>query len=101
MRALLLIGLFVSVGASANLYSYVNDQGEYVISRDKPRSDDREYAVLSDDGEFIRLVQGSAQNVPITHWRPWFLPKAPHPMDGRPEEIEPPTPVVTVEEVDE
>ena len=84
---------------AANLYAYVNADGDYVVTRNRP-SGIAEYAVLTDDGEFLReVITGNA--VPITHWRPWFIPKEPHPFDG-PDElfVEPKEPDIQIEEVD-
>ena len=83
--------------ANAVLYSYTNADGEYVVSQTRPQDKDTQYAVLSDEGEFIRSVPGRNQQVPITHWRPWFIPKEPHPWDGEPETRDR-EPVVTVDE---
>ncbi|MDZ7671006.1 MAG: anti-sigma factor domain-containing protein [Gammaproteobacteria bacterium] len=74
-----------SVASRADVYAYVNDNGDYVVTPDKPGRNVAEYAVLTDDGEFIRLVRPRDMDVPITHWRPWFLPKEPDPYDADPE----------------
>ena len=84
--------------AQAELYSYVNDDGDYVITRDRPSSG--EYVVLSDEGEFIERVQTPALDVPVSHWRPWYLPSEPNPFTS-PEPEQPPEPSVVIEEVDE
>jgi hypothetical protein len=83
---------------AAALYSFVNDQGQYVVSRTPPEDPSTEYAVLTDDGEFVRLVHSPTKRIPITHWRPWFIPKEPDPFDADPDVIHEPEPVVTVEE---
>lgn len=82
----------------ADVYSYMNDDGDYVISKERPKGSG-EYAVLSDEGEFIELVQRPELNVPITHWRPWYLPTEPNPFDP-PTPEEPAEPKVIIEEVD-
>ncbi len=70
--------------AWADLYSYTNDNGEYVISQKPPKNKDIQYAVLTDEGEFIRMVEGRNQQIPITHWRPWFIPREDEPWEGNP-----------------
>lgn len=86
----------------ANLYSFTNADGEYVISQKPPADKNIQYAVLSDEGEFLRMVPGRRQNVPITHWRPWFIPNEPEPWEGNPYPDLPRErePVVSVDEVD-
>ncbi len=91
--------VFLTGSVQATLYSYTTSDGDYIVSKNKPNDRDIEYAVLTDEGEFVRLVKGQ-QPIPIGHWRPWFIPKEPHPLDGRPEEIVEPTPVVSVEEIE-
>lgn len=86
--------------ANARLYSYVNEAGDYVVSQKKPKNVD-EYAVLTDEGEFIRLVKRERDDVPITHWRPWYMPKEPDPINPVEPELGPRTPEVLIEEVDE
>ncbi|MFU8816931.1 MAG: hypothetical protein ACNA7W_16410 [Pseudomonadales bacterium] len=71
--------------AQANVYAYMDENGDYVVTKKRPGKGVREYAVLSDDGEFIRLVQPRDLDVPITHWRPWFIPKEPDPYDADPD----------------
>ena len=68
----------------ADLYSYTNAEGEYVISQKPPKNENTQYAVLTDEGEFIRMVEGRNQQVPITHWRPWFIPREDEPWEGNP-----------------
>lgn len=87
--------------ADAEVYAYVNDNGDYVVTRENPGARVREYAVLTDDGEFLRLVNPRELDVPITHWRPWFLPKQPDPYDADPDLYEEREGVVEVEELDE
>lgn len=95
----LAISLFaLAPNADAVLYSYTNADGEYVVSQKRPENKNTEYAVLSDDGEFIRMVPGRDQRMPVTHWRPWFIPKEPHPWDAAPHDSSDREPVVTVEE---
>lgn len=99
MATCLLLGLVAATPAMAKLYSYQNADGDYVISRERPK-DIGEYAVLTDEGEFIELVHPPALDVPISHWRPWYLPPQPNPfVDAEPEE--PSEPKVIIEEVDE
>jgi hypothetical protein len=71
--------------AMAEVYAYVNEAGDYVVTKDNPGRSVAEYAVLSDDGEYLRTVRPRELDVPITHWRPWFLPKEPDPFDADPE----------------
>jgi hypothetical protein len=87
-----------AVAAHATLYSYTNADGEYVVSQSPPADKNTQYAVLTDDGEFVRMVPGRNQEVPITHWRPWFIPKEPHPFDSVPGAERDRAPVVTVDE---
>lgn len=90
--AFLLTGAFAALVATApvraELYAYVNEQGDYVVTQERPgKKDAAEYAVLTDDGEFLHLVRPRELDVPITHWRPWFLPKEPDPFDADPDMI--------------
>ncbi len=85
--------------ASARLYSYVNEEGDYVVSQKKPKNVD-EYAVLTDEGEFIRLVKRKRDDIPITHWRPWYMPNEPDPINPVEPGLEQRTPEVLIEEVD-
>lgn len=84
MRPALIVGtalLLWPAAAAAEVYAYVNDDGDYVVTRDNPGRSVAEYAILTDDGEFVRLVRPGELDVPITHWRPWFLPKEPDPFE--------------------
>jgi hypothetical protein len=93
------LALSVAGPASADVYSYMNEDGDYVVSKQRPQAAG-EYAVLTDDGKFIELVRPPTLRVPITHWRPWYLPREPNPLDP----IEPdtlPEPKVIIEEVDQ
>ena len=90
------VGAFLSLAmlspqALADIYTYTNEDGDYVVSKTRPKDPNISYAVLTDDGEFIRMVEGRNKRLPISHWRPFFLPKEPHPFDG-------PTRVDTVRE---
>ena len=85
---------------SARLYSYVNEEGDYVVSKKRPKNVD-EYAVLTDEGEFIRLVKRKRDDVPITHWRPWYMPNEPDPINPVEPGLEQRTPEVLIEEVDQ
>ncbi|MEQ8857540.1 MAG: hypothetical protein RIC56_02725 [Pseudomonadales bacterium] len=93
--------LWATGTAHAEVYAYVNDDGDYVVTRELPHARVGEYAVLTDDGEFLRLVNPHELDVPITHWRPWFLPKQPDPYDGNPDLYEEREGVVEIEELDE
>jgi hypothetical protein len=84
LTAMLLLGCAAS-SAHATIYAYVDDNGDYVVTQKRPGKSVAEYAVLTDDGEFVRLVQARDPNVPITHWRPWFIPKDPDPYDADPD----------------
>jgi hypothetical protein len=64
-----LLALALAASARAELYSYENANGDYVISKERPDGVS-EYAVLTDDGEFIELVNAPNLQVPISHWRP-------------------------------
>ena len=86
--------------AYAEIYSYTNEDGDYIVSQTRPEDRKISYAVLSDDGEFIRMVEGRDKQVPITHWRPFYLPKEPHPMDGPDVRFEEPEPVINIDEVE-
>lgn len=83
----------------AEIYSYTNADGDYIVSQNKPKDPDISYAVLSDEGDFIRMVEGRKERLPITHWRPFFLPKEPHPFDAQPEARER-TPGVRIDELE-
>lgn len=85
--------------AAAHLYAYVNEDGDYVISQKRPGKG-VEYAILTDDGEFVRLVQPRDPNVPITHWRPWFIPEVADPLDLDLQEFEEREGRVGIEEVE-
>jgi hypothetical protein len=78
----------------------VNESGDYVISKKRPKAP-VEYSILTDDGEFIRLVPAPQESVPITHWRPWFLPREPDPLDAPEPNWEERLPQIDIEEVEE
>jgi len=101
MRFWILVLLTVSAPAHAVIYSYNNADGDYIVSQNKPTDRDISYAVLSDDGEYIRSVSGRKQQLPVGHWRPFWLPKEPHELDGRPDMEHEREPVVTIDELDE
>ncbi|XOV85050.1 MAG: hypothetical protein ACFHXK_07970 [bacterium] len=92
--------LFVAPVTHADIYAYTNKDGDYIVSQNKPKDRNLSYAVLTDEGEFIRMVEGHRENVPITHWRPFFLPKEPHPFDGPEMQPRERQPSVEVEEVE-
>jgi hypothetical protein len=96
---ILLATLAWSTATRAEVYAYVNEDGDYIVTPDRPGRDVAEYAVLTDDGEFVRLVRPRELDVPITHWRPWFLPKEPDPYDADPEVYREREGTVGVEEV--
>lgn len=85
IAVMMLLSVVTASTAQGEVYAYVDDNGDYVVTQRRPGKHIKEYAVLSDDGEFIRLVQPRDPNVPITHWRPWFIPKEPDPFDGDPD----------------
>ena len=91
--------LLLPAAAGADVYAYVNDDGDYVVSRDNPGDSVAEYAVLTDDGEFLRLVRPRDLDVPVTHWRPWFLPRQPDPFDADPESLPERDGTVEIEEL--
>lgn len=95
----LLLLLAPAAPAIAEVYAYVNEAGDYVVSQKRPGKG-VEYAILTDDGEFVRLVQPRDLDVPVTHWRPWFIPKEPDPYDFDPEVLEDREGTVEIEEVD-
>ena len=98
-RTLAILTLPLAAPAIADVYSYMNDEGDYVISKERPKGSG-EYAVLSDQGEFIELVRRPQSNLPVTHWRPWFMPQEPNPLDPLAPEG-PAEPNVIIEEVDD
>jgi len=100
-RALIALLVFAGGGARADVYAYVNENGDYVVTRDVPGEKVAEYAVLTDDGDFQRLVRPRNADVPISHWRPWFLPKQPDPYDADEEVYREREGVVGIEEVEE
>jgi hypothetical protein len=91
--------LLLAPTAGATLYAYVNEDGDYVISQKRPGKG-VEYAILTDDGEFVRLVQPRDLNVPITHWRPWFIPQEIDPFELDLEPVEEREGRVGIEEVE-
>ncbi len=97
---LLALASIIPAPAAARLYSYVNEEGDYVVSKKKPKNVD-EYAILTDEGEFIRLVKRKRDDVPVTHWRPWYMPNEPDPINPVDPNLDPRTPEVLIEEVDE
>lgn len=98
IRSALVVAVTFAAPVQADLYSYVNKDGDYVISKLRPTSG--EYVVLSDHGEFVERVQSPALDVPVSHWRPWYLPSEPNPfVDTEPDA--PPVPHVVIEETDE
>ena len=97
----LLAGACLAAGARAEVYAYVNGEGDYVVTRDRPGDDVAEYAVLTDDGEFLRLVNPRDLDVPISHWRPWFLPKEPDPYDADQDAYREREGTVDIEELEE
>jgi len=92
--------LAYAMSGHADIYSYTNEDGDYIVSQTRPESPDISYAVLTDEGEFIRMVEGRGKQVPITHWRPFFLPKEPHPFDGPNVETEEQEPMISIDEVE-
>jgi hypothetical protein len=86
--------------AHGEVYAYVNDNGDYVVTQDHPGRTVGEYAVLTDDGRFLRLIRPPDMDVPISHWRPWFLPKEADPYDADPDLYREREGVVDIEEVD-
>lgn len=98
---LIVIGLlFLTQSAVAEVYAYTNTDGDYVVSQSRPKDRDISYAILTDEGEFIRMVEGRGKQIPITHWRPFFLPKEPHPMDGVEPEFREQEPIINIDEVE-
>lgn len=101
LRTLMVLpALLISASATAQLYAYVNEDGDYVVTQKRPKAP-VEYAILTDEGEFIRLVPAPQENVPITHWRPWFLPRERDPLDGPEPNWEEREPQVDIEEVED
>ncbi len=98
--AVLTAVLMGAAAARAEVYAYVNDDGDYVVTRERPADSVGEYAILSNDGEFLRLVNPRELDVPITHWRPWFLPKQPDPFDADPDVYREREGTVEIEELD-
>lgn len=91
-------GLAAGAPVQADVYAYVNDAGDYTISRERPGDEVAEYAILSDEGEFLRLVRPSNLDAPVSHWRPWFIPKDPDPFDGPSPDFEDREGTVEIEE---
>ena len=100
LLAALVVAAWLPAGANAEVYAYVNEAGDYVVTKDNPGRSVAEYAVLSDDGEYLRTVRPRELDVPITHWRPWFLPKEPDPFDADPDVFRDREGRVGVEEVE-
>ena len=94
----IVLGLFTQP-VVAEVYAYTNLDGDYVVSQTKPADANLSYAILTDDGEFVRMVEGKNKRMPISHWRPFFLPKEPHPLDGPAYEPREREPSVDIEEV--
>ena len=99
LAAIGLVLAAIAPSAAAELYAYANKKGDYVITKNLPK-DVNEYAVLTDQGEFVKLVQENDIRAPISHWRPWFLPKEPHPLDGPQIDLPGQEPVVEIEEIE-
>ena len=36
---------------------------------------------VTSDGKVVPL---DTKSIPVSHWRPWFVPRTPHPFDGAP-----------------
>lgn len=98
MRFLLLLLLLTSLSVKADIYSYNNTDGDYIVTQKKPTDPDITYAVLSEEGDFIRMVTGRNQQIPVGHWRPFWMPREPHPLEGDPDLIREREPVVIIEE---
>ena len=98
MRAVAFTLLILATSVSAELFSFTNEQGQYLVSKTKPRNPGVEYAVLRNDGEFVHLVRGTAADG-SDHWRPWYVPKEPRHLYAPPLEIGLRIPVVSVIEV--
>ena len=41
---------------------------------------------VSADGKAVPV---DTKAIPVTHWRPWFVPRTPHPFDGTPPSRDP------------
>ncbi len=102
MRVVLLVLglLFLAPSTNAEIYAYTNKDGDYIVSQQKPKDRDISYAILTDEGDFVRMIEGRRENVPITHWRPFFLPKEPDPFDGPTIEPSERRPSVEIDEVE-
>lgn len=102
MRVLLLVFglLFLAPSTKADVYAYTNKDGDYIMSQKKPKDRNISYAILTDDGDFVRMIEGRRENVPITHWRPFFLPKEPDPFDGPTIEQRDRQPNVEIDEIE-
>lgn len=98
MRWILLSLLPLALPVQAEIYAYNNADGDYVVSQSKPEDRNIGYTVLSDDGEFIRMVPGKSERLPISHWRPFWMPEEPNPLSVDPNRLPDPEPVITVEE---
>ena len=63
-RLLIPILLMWAGSATAEIYSYTNSDGDYVVTQNRPDDPNISYAVLTDEGDFIRMVRGSQQTDP-------------------------------------
>ena len=72
------VALLASASALAD--SRVQSNVEQWAAMDMERSYSAPTRVNA-DGQAVPL---DTKTIPVTHWRPWFVPRTPHPFDGVP-----------------
>ena len=72
------VALLASGSALAD--SRMQSQFEQWAASDMERS----YSTPSRVNADGKAVPIDTKNIPVTHWRPWFVPRTPHPFDGTP-----------------
>ena len=77
------VALLVSASALAD--SRMQPSFEQWADTDMERS----YSTPTRVGADGKAVPIDTKAMPVTHWRPWFVPRTPHPFDGTPPSREP------------
>ena len=77
------VALLVSASALAD--SRMQPSFEQWADTDMERS----YSTPARVGADGKAVPIDTKAMPVTHWRPWFVPRTPHPFDGTPPSREP------------
>ena len=72
------VALLASGSALAD--SRMQSQFEQWAASDMERS----YSTPSRVNADGKAVPIDTKTIPVTHWRPWFVPRTPHPFDGTP-----------------